>query len=59
MLTREKVQELIKHMPEKFSVDELVEKIFLLQKIEIGMQQIKDGEFFTEEEMDKIIDSWE
>ena len=58
MLTKAKVQELISHMPESFSVDELVEKVFLLQKIEIGKQQIKEGDSFTEDEMDNIVDSW-
>jgi len=59
MLTRDKVKELIDHMPESFSVDDIVEKIILLQKVEMGKQQIKDGNSLTEEEMDKLIDSWQ
>ena len=59
MLTKDKVKELIDHMPESFSVDDIIEKIILLQKIEIGKQQIKDGHSFTEDEMDKLIDSWQ
>ena len=59
MLTKDKVKELIEHMPESFSVDDLVEKIILLQKIEMGKQQIKDGDSLTEEEMDRLIDSWQ
>jgi predicted transcriptional regulator len=58
MLTKEKVQELINHMPNTFSVDDLVEKIILLQKIEEAQQQIKNGEFYTEEEIDREVDSW-
>ncbi|MBW4888142.1 hypothetical protein KXQ82_00380 [Mucilaginibacter sp. HMF5004] len=59
MLSKNKIHELIDHMPEDFSADELIEKIILLQKVEIGRQQIKDGESLTEEEMDKLIDSWQ
>lgn len=59
MLTKDKVQELINHMPDSFSVDDIVEKIILLQRVEIGKQQIKDGHSLTEEEMDKLIDSWQ
>ncbi|MVN21254.1 hypothetical protein [Mucilaginibacter arboris] len=58
MLTKERVQELINHMPETFSVDDLVEEVILLQKIEKAQQQIKNGEFYTEEEIDREIDSW-
>ncbi len=58
MLTKEKVQELVNHMPETFSIDDLVEKVILLQKIESAQQQIKNGEFYTEEDIDRGIDSW-
>lgn len=57
MLTKEKVQELVNHMPDTFSIDDLVEKVILLQKIEEAQQQIKNGEFYSEEEMDNEIDS--
>ena len=58
MLTKDKVKELVDHMPETFSVDDLVGEIILLQKIEIAKKQIYDGEFLTEEELDKEIDQW-
>ena len=58
MLNKEKVKELVDHMPETFSVDDIVEEIILLQKIEIARKQIKDGEFLTEDELDKEIDQW-
>jgi predicted transcriptional regulator len=34
------------------------EKQIISEKIEIALQQIEDGDFLTEEEMDKEIDSW-
>jgi hypothetical protein len=58
MLTKEKVKELVNHMPETFSVDDIVEEIILLQKIEIARKQVQDGEFLTEEELDKEVDQW-
>jgi hypothetical protein len=59
MLTKDKVKELVDHMPDTFSVDDLVEEVILLQKIEKARQQFKEGVFLTEEELDKEIDSWE
>jgi len=58
MLTKDKMHSLIDHMPDTFSADDIIEKIILLQKIEIGRQQIANGQFLTEEELDREIDSW-
>lgn len=58
MLTKDKVKELVDHMPETFSVDDIVGEIILLQKIEIARKQVQDGEFLTEEELDKEVDQW-
>ena len=59
MLTKVKVKELIDHMHETFSVDDLVGEIILLQKIEIARKQVQDGNFLTEDELDKEIDKWD
>ncbi|WP_183575566.1 hypothetical protein HDF18_16790 [Mucilaginibacter sp. X5P1] len=59
MLTKDKVKELVDHMPETFSVDDIVGEIILLQKIEMSRKQIQDGDFLTEEEFDKEIDQWD
>jgi len=59
MLTKESVKELVNHMPETFSVDDIVGEIILLQKIEIARRQVQEGDFLTEDELDKEIDSWD
>ncbi|QEC77246.1 hypothetical protein ACFGVS_21135 [Mucilaginibacter sp. AW1-7] len=58
MLTKDKVKELIDHMPETFSVDDLVDKVILLQKIENGEKEIEDGEGIDWEDMKKEMDLW-
>ena len=50
--------ESIQDMPEEFSVDELMERLLVLQKIEEGQQQIEAGQFYTEEEAKKKLDKW-
>jgi replicative DNA helicase len=57
-MTKEKAHELINRMPETFTVDDLIEEIYLLQKLEKARKQIADGDFLTEEEADKEIDRW-
>ena len=50
--------ETIQDMPEEFSVDELMEKLMILQKIEEGQEQIKSGKFYTEEEAKQKLGKW-
>lgn len=59
MLNKDTVKELVEHMPDTFSVDDLVEEIILLQKIETARKQIKNGDFLTEGELNKEIDQWD
>jgi hypothetical protein len=55
MVTREKVLEAVKNMPQEFSIDDLMDKLLLLNKIEIGLDQSKNGETYTAEEAKKMI----
>jgi len=60
MLTKEKMHELVDHMPQnEFTIDDIIEQMILLQKIEIARKQFQNGEYLTEEELDKEIDSWD
>ena len=50
--------ETIQDMPEEFSVDELMERLMILQKIEEGQRQIQAGQFYTEEEAKEKLEKW-
>ncbi|MBF9253214.1 hypothetical protein I2I11_07920 [Pontibacter sp. 172403-2] len=50
--------ETIQDMPEEFSVDELIERLMVLQKIEEGQQQIQAGQLYTEEEAKQKLEKW-
>jgi hypothetical protein len=58
MVSREKVLEAVKNMPKEFSIDDLMDKLLLLNKVEIGMDQSKNGETYTAEEAKKMIQEW-
>ena len=58
MLTKEKIHELVDHLPDNFSTEDLIGEIILLQKVEIARQEVKDGNFLTEEELDREMDKW-
>jgi hypothetical protein len=44
MLTKTMVLKSIKNLPDKFSFDDLLDRIVLLQKIEIGLEQSNAGQ---------------
>ena len=58
MLTKEKVLETVYEMPSEFSLDELVEKLIILEKIQIGLHQVKEGKTVTMEEAKQRFENW-
>jgi len=50
--------ETIKQLPPEFSVDEVMERIFLLEKIETGLQQSQKGKVTPDEDLDKKLPKW-
>ena len=58
MLTKEKVISSLKDLPDSFSMDELIDKLMLLQKIETGLEQSKKGEMFSAEEAKEMLKQW-
>ncbi|MFO7978968.1 MAG: hypothetical protein R6U64_09945 [Bacteroidales bacterium] len=58
MLKKSRVIETIEKFPEAFTIDELIEKLIFLEKVEQGIQQSKKGEVISEEALDKEIQKW-
>lgn len=58
MLTKTQVLENIKDLPDKFSIEELMDKIILLQKIEIGLEQSKNDQITPDNQLDEKLKKW-
>jgi len=58
MITKARLKKQIDEFPEQFSIDELIEKLILFEKIETGNEQSEKGETITGAEMDKEIEKW-
>ena len=58
MLTKKQVMTTIKGMPETFDTTQLFDRIVLLNKIEEGRRQIKEGKIYTTEEAQKKLKKW-
>ena len=58
MITKDQLIENIKDLPESFSVEEIIDRVILLDKIDRGIEQADNNEGITEQELDKIISDW-
>lgn len=53
MITKEKLIQVINKMPEKFSIDDVIEEFVLLSKIEHGLADVEAGRIYSNEEVEK------
>ncbi len=58
MLTKTILKKQIEKFPEEFSLDELIEYLILMEKIETGNSQSEKGEVISEVEMENEIEKW-
>jgi predicted transcriptional regulator len=58
MLSKDKVLDSLKGLPDKFSIDELFERMILLSKIETGLEQAQSGKSNTTDEAKDKLKKW-
>ena len=58
MLNREKVIETIRQLPENFPIDEVIEQIIILDKIETGLRQSANDQVTPDEKLDEKLPKW-
>ncbi len=58
MLTKEKLNKTINNLPDSFIIDEFIDKLIFMQKVEEGFQQSEEGKVVSNEDVKLIIDKW-
>jgi predicted transcriptional regulator len=58
MLTKDKVKKTIDRLPDNFTVDQLVEELVVLNKIEEGLKDVEDGRIFTTDQVKQELKTW-
>lgn len=58
MMTKEKVLSTLKELPEEFTLDDLFEKLIVIEKIEFGLSQIREGKVITHDEVKEKVKEW-
>lgn len=55
---KERAISIVKKLPENTTLDEIMEILYVNQKILKGQRQLKEGKYYTHEEAKKIIKEW-
>jgi len=53
MLTKELVNSQIKEMTEEFTLDELIERLIIVEKVSRSLKEVEQGKTVSEEELDE------
>jgi hypothetical protein len=57
-MTKILINEAIKELPDEFSIDDLIEKLILIDSFEKGKIQFKMGNVFTHQEVGQKLAKW-
>ncbi|MCE2893542.1 MAG: hypothetical protein LW721_03825 [Flammeovirgaceae bacterium] len=52
------VIESINKLPDEFSIDEIVERLIIIEKIEKGRQDVRDGKVNTQDQAKAKLSKW-
>jgi predicted transcriptional regulator len=58
MITKEKLIQVINKMPEKFSIDDIIEEFVLLSKIEHGLADVESGRVYSNKQVAEKMEKW-
>ena len=57
-MTKEKLLEAVKDLPENFELEDLFNRLLLIKRIEEGVRQSQQGETLTETEAKNYLGRW-
>jgi len=55
---KESVMSMVKDMPENATLEDIMESLYVKQKILKGQKQLEAGQFYTHEEAKEIMKEW-
>ena len=58
MLTKDKIKRTIDLLPDNVTIDELIDRIILLDKIEQGLNDVEEGNTYTTKQVENKLDKW-
>ena len=58
MLTKENVLKTVSKLPANFSLDDLVDKLIFIDKVQQGLEESMADKIFSKEEANKRLSKW-
>lgn len=58
MLTKNTVRQSMDNLPDSFTIDELIEQLIFLEKIEEGIRQSNNGKVLSNDVVKNMIEKW-
>lgn len=58
LTTKESVISLVKKLPENSTLEDIMEHLYVKQKILKGQKQLETGQFYAHEEAKEIMEEW-
>jgi hypothetical protein len=58
VMKREKALKTINELPSEFNLDELIDRLIFIEKVEKGNQQIKEGKTKSHQEVKELAKKW-
>jgi len=58
MLTKNTVRQSIDNLPDSFTIDELIEQLIFVEKVEEGIKQSEKGKTISNNDVKNMIEKW-
>jgi len=58
MLTKDKIKKSIDTLPDNLTIDQVIDRMIMLDKIEQGLKDVEDGNVYTTEEVKDKLNKW-
>jgi hypothetical protein len=58
MTTKDKIISGIKNLPDSVTIDDILDQIMLVEKIEKGIEQSNNNQVVSDDELDKRLGKW-
>lgn len=58
MITKEKLHEYIEQFPDEISIEELIERLVFIEKLERRLQESEASEIIDEEQLKSEMEKW-
>lgn len=57
-MKRDKAIETVKEFPQEFELEDLIERLVFLEKVEKGLQQVQEGKTIPHEQVKEMTKKW-